>query len=207
VQSGGEARTALFGGTFDPVHNTHLAIARAAADRLCLRKVLFMPAANPPHKIAGTIAQYEDRVAMLRLACAGDPRFEVSRIEEPPPGENRARSYSIVTIEKLLAEGCAPLSFLLGADAFAEIRTWHRWREVVALVEFIVVTRPGAIYEKPHEAVVRELDGLDSPVSSSGVRASLLRGDWNVQVPEPVLQYIQQRGIYQSHADVSSADR
>lgn len=184
-------RTALFGGTFDPVHNTHLAIARAAADCFNLDKVLFVPAANPPHKADRATAPYEDRVRMLELACAGDFRFEVSRIEA-----DSARSYSIQTIQKLLALGFRPLSFLIGADAFAEIRTWHRWQEVVASVEFIVVARPGALWEIPPGAVVHVLTGVDSPVSSSAVRAQLMTAAKDVPVPEPVMRYIRERGLY-----------
>src|SRR5580658_6008447 len=103
-------RTALFGGTFDPIHNAHLEIARAAADRFDLPRILFIPAANPPHKPEGVTAPFEDRARMVELACAADPRFEVSRIEEGP-----GRSYSILTIEKLQAAGVGsastPLSF------------------------------------------------------------------------------------------------
>ena len=91
-------RLALFGGTFDPVHEAHLAIARAAAARFALDRVLFVPAAHPPHKAAATRAPYEDRVRMAELACAGEPGFEVSRLEENTP-----RSYSIDTIEKVRA--------------------------------------------------------------------------------------------------------
>src|SRR5579863_7276235 len=129
--------TVLFGGTFDPIHNAHIEIARAAADRFDLAKILFVPAANPPHKPGGVMASYEDRVRMAELACTIDPRFEVSRIEAPI-GDSSVRSYSIETIEKLLELGIKPLSFLIGADAFREISTWYRWKDVVASVEFIV---------------------------------------------------------------------
>src|SRR5437763_4630558 len=128
-------RLAIFGGTFDPIHQAHLAIARAAADRFHLDRVLFVVAAHPPHKHGVTHAPYEDRVRMAELAAAADPRFEVSRLEE-----NTARSYSIDTIEKLRAT-LAPadqLYFLIGADAFAEIRTWHRWYDVASSVHFLV---------------------------------------------------------------------
>jgi nicotinate-nucleotide adenylyltransferase len=186
-------RTALFGGTFDPVHNAHLTIARAAVERFSLARVLFVPAANPPHKAGGTAAPFEDRFRMLELACAGEPAFEVSRIEE-----GTARSYSILTIGKLLAGGEGPLSFLIGADAFAEIRTWHRWEEVAASVEFIVVTRPGASWEVPPGAVVHELGGINLPVSSSEIRARLAAGDFSLPVPRAVLDYIRERGLYRS---------
>lgn len=186
-------RTALFGGTFDPVHNAHLEIARAAADRFDLTRVLFVPAANPPHKPVGPTASYEDRVRMLQLACAVDPRFEVSRIEE-----GAERSYSILTIEKLRANGTGPLSFLIGADAFAEIRSWYRWQDVVALVEFIVVTRPRAHHEIPPGAIVHELTGVRLPESSTEIREQLQRGGSDVALPTPVLHYIRDHGLYMS---------
>ena len=187
------ALIALFGGTFDPVHNGHLAIAREAVARFELDRVLFVPAANPPHKLHGAAASYEDRVRMAELACDGHPRFEVSRIEA-----GTTRSYSIDTIERLQAVGIAPLAFLIGADAFAEIQSWHRWRDVVASVEFLVVTRPGAAYQIPEGARVRPLEGLELPISSSEIRARLAHRDYDVPVPEPVIGYIREHGLYQS---------
>jgi nicotinate-nucleotide adenylyltransferase len=193
-----KSRTALFGGTFDPIHNAHLEIARAACSRFDLRKVLFVPAAKPPHKSDGAQAPWEDRVLMVELACAGEKAFEVSRIEEPPASDATQRSYSIHTIEKLLAAGAGPLSFLIGADAFAEIGTWHRWEDVVRLVEFIVVDRPGAAYEIPAGATVHALSGIQMRVSSSGIRRMLMEGDLNVPVPDAVLRYVRDKGLYRS---------
>ena len=91
-------KLAIFGGTFDPIHEGHLALAREAAVRFHLDRVLFVPAAHPPHKAGVTHAPYADRVRMAELACQGDARFEVSRLEE-----GTARSYSIDTIETLRA--------------------------------------------------------------------------------------------------------
>ena len=167
-------------------------MARAARDKFALRRILFVPAANPPHKSGVSRADYEDRVQMVELACAGEPAFEVSRIEQ-----DKAPSYSIITIERLLAAGEGPLAFLIGADAFAEILTWHRWQDVVRLVEFIVVTRPGFAYNAPPGAVIRELGGLELPVSSSEVRDQIARGDTGVPIPEPVLRYIREHRLYQ----------
>src|SRR5258708_37056083 len=101
---------------------------------------------------------------MVEIACAGEPQFEASRLEQ---GEQN--SYSIETIERVratLAQG-QDLYFLIGADAFAEIRTWHRWREVIASVDFIVVNRPGSAYDGPEGARVERLGGRDLGGSAS----------------------------------------
>jgi nicotinate-nucleotide adenylyltransferase len=189
-----KARTAIFGGTFDPIHNAHLAMARAALEGFRgagLWRILFVPAANPPHKNGTSMAPWDDRVRMVELACAGEPEFEVSPIER-----DANPSYSILTIERLLAEGEGPLAFLIGADAFAEIRTWYRWQDVVQLVEFIVVTRPGFDYDAPDGAVVHKLGGLELPVSSSEVRERIACGEADVPLPRAVLEYIRERGLY-----------
>ena len=186
-------RLAIFGGTFDPVHEAHLAIGRQAADAFSLERVLFVPAARPPHKAGITFAPYEDRVRMLELACAGDPRFEVSLLEKDTP-----RSYSIDTIGKVRT-GLAPgdeLFFIIGADAFAEIRTWLRWRDVAASVTFIVVSRPGHLYNVPEGVRAVRLDTLDMPISSSDVRRALVSGKRPCELPSSVLEYILQHGLY-----------
>ena len=192
-----EGHTAIFGGTFDPVHNAHLAIAKAARDKFQPRKILFVPAASPPHKRGIELAPFEDRARMLELACAGIERCEVSRIEE-----NAHPSYSILTIGKLLAANAGPLAFLIGADAFAEIRTWKRWQDVVRLVDFIVVTRPGSVYDAPEGSRVHELSDLELPVSSSEVRDEIARGATAVPVPKTVLQYIFAHGLYTIHKNL-----
>lgn len=181
-------RTAIFGGTFDPIHSAHLTVAHEAAEAFALDQVLFIPAGNPPHKEAG--ASYEDRFRMVELACAADPRFEPSRIEE-----GREKSYSIHTIERLAAPE-QTLLFIIGADAFAEIRTWHRWEDVVRSVEFIVVTRPGHDYSSPAGARVHRLDTVALPVSSSEIRQELAKGKTPAVLPGAVAEYIQQRGLY-----------
>jgi nicotinate-nucleotide adenylyltransferase len=192
--------TVLFGGTFDPIHDAHLAIAKAAMERLGVSKVLFIPAANPPHKSDVEVAPYEDRVRMAELACEGIAGFEVSRIEESAAEDPLQKSYSILTIEKLLGEGRGPLWFLIGADAFAEIRSWFRWQDVVRFVNFIVVDRPGAVYEVPEGALVRQLSGVQIPHSSSEIREKLAEGDESVPVPAAVLRYVRNRGLYRSQS-------
>ena len=186
-------RLAIFGGTFDPIHDAHLAVAREAAARFHLDRVWLVPAERPPHKQGVTHAPYADRLAMIELACRGDPRLEASRLEE-----GTASSYSIDTIEKVRAH-LAPgdkLFFVIGADAFAEIESWRRWRDVVRAVEFIVVSRPGHRYVIPDAATVHRLETVDLPVSSSEIRRRLAAGDDRVEVPRPVLDYIRAQGLY-----------
>jgi nicotinate-nucleotide adenylyltransferase len=190
-------RLAIFGGTFDPIHNAHLAIARSAADHFSLDRVVFVPAGRPPHKPASTHAPFEDRVRMVELACAGEPRFEVSRLEE---GEQR--SFSIYTIERVRAGlgSRDELFFLIGADAFAEIRTWHRWQDVARMVHFLVVSRPGHRYETPPGVTAERLDSVELPVSSSEIRRELAGGERPSAIPPSVLEYIAAHGLYR-HAN------
>lgn len=186
-------KLAIFGGTFDPIHSAHLAAAREAADRFHLDRVLFVPAASPPHKFGGTHAPYADRVRMAELACAGESRFEISRLEE-----NTERSYSIETIEKVRA-GMAPgdeLFFIIGADAFAEIRTWRRWRDVARSVHFLVVSRPGSVYDVPEEVTLDRMDNLKLDISSSAIRRELAAGARPADLPPAVLVYILTHHLY-----------
>ena len=180
-------------GTFDPVHTAHLTVAREAVKKLSIDRVLFVPAANPPHKSGLTEAGYEHRYRMLELACEGEPHFYPSRLEE-----NDRRSYSILTIQELRRESAPDddLYFLIGADAFAEITTWHRWQEVVRAVKFIVVTRPGHDYAVPEGAKVERLETLALPVSSSEIRERLAAGEPVPELPPKVSQYIREKGLY-----------
>ncbi|HEX3742556.1 MAG TPA: nicotinate-nucleotide adenylyltransferase [Bryobacteraceae bacterium] len=186
-------RLAIFGGTFDPIHRAHLAIAREAVERCGLDRVLLVPAANPPHKSTLTHAPYEDRVRMAEIACHGIDRVEVSRLEE-----GTTCSYSIDTIEKVRAALTAgdQLLFVIGADAFAEIRTWHRWRDVAQAVVFVIVSRPGAVYYVPEGAQVVRLDRLDLAISSSDIRRQLAAGRRPQEVPAPVMEYIEAHRLY-----------
>jgi len=185
---------ALFGGTFDPIHNAHLAIAQAARKLCGLERILFIPSGKPPHRADGTFASYEDRYAMVRIACEGNPCFEPSRLEQ---GETS--SYSIHTIERVLAQSPGPLHFLIGADAFAEIQTWHRWQDVVACVTFIVVSRPGAQYSVPATARVVRLEDVHLEISSSEIRRRLALAKFdNLPLPAGVSSYIEAHLLYQS---------
>jgi len=196
-------KIALFGGTFDPIHRGHVELARAAADAFDLDEVWLIPSGSPPHKRSATEAGYEHRYQMVALACAADPRLKASRLEAPEEG--REQHYSIDTIHRVLAQEGQnqPLYFLLGSDAFAEITTWHRWREVVELVEFIVVTRPGSELSGdaiPKTARLHWLRDVRIPISSSEVREKLRAGQPAADCLTPeVAAYIAEQGLYGPH--------
>src|ERR1700676_3230920 len=183
-------RLPLFGGTFDPIHNAHLTVAREAADQFQLDQVWFIPAAYPPHKSDQSSAGYEDRFRMTEIACESDPRCIASRLEEAD-----RKSYTIDTVERVRAQGETPY-FIIGADAFAEITSWHRWQELLGLTEFIVVTRPGHRYTAPPDARVHRLDTVALPVSSSDIRRRLAIGEAPPDLPAAVAGYIGQKGLY-----------
>lgn len=133
-------RIGLFGGTFDPVHNGHLAVGRATLEQLDLGQVLFIPAASPPHKFDQDIGQFQQRVNMLKLALADEPRFAISTVE----AERSGPSYTIDTLP-LLQKSLGPdvsFYFIIGLDAFAEITTWKKWHELLTAVSFVVIDRP-----------------------------------------------------------------
>jgi len=184
-------RLALFGGTFDPIHNAHLTVAREAASQFHLDQVWFIPAAHPPHKSDHTGATYEDRFRMTELACQEDPRFVVSDLEA-----GGGKSYSVDTVERVRALGEEPY-FIIGADAFAEITSWHRWQDLLRLTEFIVVTRPGHQYATPVGARVHRLETVALPVSSSEIRRKLAAGQIPGELPSAVGRYIAERSLYQ----------
>lgn len=184
---------AVFGGTFDPIHRGHIAVATAAADRFGLDEALLIPAGNPPHKEGRTRTAFHHRLRMAELACAADPRLRVSAMEE-----GSARSYSILTIERLKRERPGErMYFLIGADAFSEIETWFRWRDVLNEADFLVVSRPGSQYDIPEGARVHRLDDLEIPISSSEIREQLRAGERPETLDPAVLAYIREYGLYQ----------
>jgi nicotinate-nucleotide adenylyltransferase len=187
------ARVCLFGGTFDPIHEAHLRLAKEAMNRFSLDRVLFVPARNPPHKDPGSVTPYDDRFRMVEIACAPFKAFIASRLEE---GEGR--SYTIDTLQRFKTglHSSDRLFFLIGSDAFDELETWKRWEDVVNLTEFIVVTRPQHEYHIPQNARVYRLDGLSLPVSSSSIRARLAAGKPTPELPHRVREYIEAHRLY-----------
>jgi nicotinate-nucleotide adenylyltransferase len=191
---------AIYGGTFDPVHRGHLEAARAAAQEYALDRVLLVPAGQPPHRAQSPGADFEHRFRMVELACQSDSRLIASRLEAP--GNDGKRHYSIDTIQRVRSE-LAPgdrLFFVIGADAFAEIGTWYRWREILDRVEFIVVSRPGeerAAEDVPAGASVHWLRSVNVPISSTEIRERLARGQSADEWLDPaVAGYIRSHTLY-----------
>jgi nicotinate-nucleotide adenylyltransferase len=144
-------RVAFFGGSFDPPHLGHLAVARAARAAFALDAVLFAPVGMQPLKPEGPAASFEDRLAMTRLAIAGEPGFQVSLADAPKPGDDRdsapgiAPNYTIDTLERLRTS-LAPdgvLFCLMGADSFFGLHRWHRAAELPFVAPLIMASRPG----------------------------------------------------------------
>lgn len=132
-------RAAIYGGTFDPVHRGHLEVARKVLELFELEEVLFVPACVPPHKAA--ISSAFHRFAMLALATEQVARLRISTIELDEP----KRPYAVDTVERMQSSlGAARrLFFMIGADSWSEITTWHEWQRLLRMCDLIVVTRPG----------------------------------------------------------------
>jgi nicotinate-nucleotide adenylyltransferase len=188
-------RIAIFGGTFDPIHAAHVSVAEEAARQFALDRVLIIPAAQPPHKTNIARTPFEHRYQMVELACADHAPLEPSRLEE-----DARVSYSIDTIERIPLAPGDTLYFIIGADAFAEIRTWRRWQDVVAHVDFIVVSRPGHQYDIPTGARVHRLDTLQMKTSSTEIRKQLALGNRPDGLPDSVWNYIREKGLYAPQA-------
>ena len=195
-------RLGLYGGTFDPIHSAHVAVAEAAAIAFGLVKVLLIPNRIPPHKQEATGASFEQRLLMVKLAVAGHPLLEACDIER-----HEGKSYTIQTLESLRnAYGAsARIYFIIGADAFAEAASWHRAEEVFRLTEFIVAARPGYEYDTPAGAVVHRMDSLQFVESSSSIRASMAAGETPTGMPLEVAKYIENTGLYRKKGLVANA--
>lgn len=194
-------RTGIFGGTFDPVHNGHLAAAQAALELLGLERVMFVPAGRPPHKPGRRLTAARHRLAMVRLAVRGNRRFVVSRAEMGRHGP----CFTADTLEGLdPTKGRARLHLLIGMDQAEMLDTWKRPEKIFALAEVDVLSRPG---HSPQGIPPRwrgrvriiEIPGLD--ISSSRIRLLVSRGrSIEYLVPKPVAGYIARHRLYRGSA-------
>jgi nicotinate-nucleotide adenylyltransferase len=220
-----QRRIALYGGTFDPVHTGHLAVADGLLQLFSLNEVVFIPAYIAPHKREREVTRALHRYAMLALATQSDARFRVSTIELDAP----ARPYTFETLslvqERLGRE--AEIFFVMGADSWMDITTWREWEKVLALSNHIVVARPGyelsaehvtpAVREKIVDLRGREkeqaeqliqsgdpvkvyvTDAVNMDVSATAIRQAVREGrdaEWLKQVPPQVADYIRKYGLY-----------
>ena len=182
------AAIGILGGTFDPVHNAHLAMARAALAALKLKRVLFIPTGNPKYR-KPAVAADRHRVEMLRLALAGDPRLEID-VRELQPG---ASGYTVDTLRALHAEGLTDLCLLMGADQYAKLGSWHDPQEIGRLAKIAVFARPGIELKEP----VALVPMTPLAISASEVRARTARGeDISALVPPAVANYIERHALY-----------
>jgi len=205
----------LYGGTFDPVHCGHLAVADAASTLLAA-DVDLLPSADPPHR-ALPGASAAQRAAMLDVAILGHPRLHVDRRELRRDGP----SYSVDTLEEVRSEigPDAPLAWLLGADAFRDLATWHRWHELFDLAHLVVAVRPGhpmdplvpalqlevaarwtddpVLLEATANGLLLLLDLPLRPETASNVRERIAAGlRWEDEVPPAVAAYIHAQRLY-----------
>ena len=221
----GGRRIAIYGGTFDPVHVGHAAVARSLLQLFGLDELIFVPAFVAPHKRERKVSPAFDRHAMLALATQGEESLRVSTVELSAP----EKPYTVETLTRFcetLGE-TSRLFFVMGADSWEEITTWREWERVLGLTDHLVVTRPG--YELPvehvteavrervvdvrgaaREQVEAELKEADGPriyltdavnvrVAATGVRAAVARGEWETLgalVAPPVAEYIRKYGLY-----------
>jgi len=199
----------LYGGSFDPIHHGHLIIARYAAERLGVDRVVVIPSATPPHKRDRRLAAAADRLAMCRLAVGDDPQFEVSDYETTLDGPN----YTFNTIahfrQVLGAE--VRLCWLVGMDSLNELRTWYRAAELVDACAIVTTARPGytqpsagalngafsaAQIQRLHEQIIA---GPHIDISGTDIRARVQAGARiRYLVPEAVRQYIEEHQLYRA---------
>ncbi|MCA1815758.1 MAG: nicotinate-nucleotide adenylyltransferase [Acidobacteria bacterium] len=219
-------RIALYGGTFDPVHDGHLAVARSLVELFDPDEVLFIPAHVAPHKRAQPPTSALHRYAMLALATQDEPRFRLSTAEIDAP----ERPYSVETVARLQNEcgAGARLFFVIGADSWNEITTWREWERLLEMCDTVVVTRPG--YELSFEHVTGKIrarlvdlrgygseqarrsvkeneppkifltDAVRQDISATQVRRDIARGNPDARVPPAVAEYISKYGLYKDHA-------
>ncbi len=218
-------RVALYGGTFDPVHNGHMAIAAGVAELFALDEILFVPAYVAPHKRGAVVTPALHRYAMLALATQEESLFQLSTAEIEAP----ERPYTVDTLTRIRAElgEEARIFFVMGADSWMEIATWREWERVLAICNHIIVTRPGyklsfdhvtsAVRERivdlrdaQRDAVVRTVNENADPgiyltdavmidISATAVRHAA-RQECSVElinlVPSPVAEYIKKYRLY-----------
>ncbi len=197
-------RIGILGGTFDPPHIGHIAIAEAAQRALDLAEVIFVPAREPPHKLDQRVTPLKDRLAMLRLALRDHPTFTLSLIE----AERAGPSYTVDTLRELRAQfpPSTEIFFIEGEDSLGALPTWHKPHELIQLCKLAVLQRPG--YTVDLDALEKQVPGVKARVvfinapeieiSSHELQARCREGrSLRGFVPEGVDEYITQYHLYE----------
>jgi nicotinate-nucleotide adenylyltransferase len=216
-------RAAIYGGTFDPLHNGHLKVARRVQKLFGIDELFFVPACVPPHKRGAGISSAFHRFAMLALATQNDERLRVSTVELDHP----ERPYAVETIARMQEQlgGDFRLFFVMGADSWSEITTWREWQRLLTMCDHIVVTRPGyelntapaganvidlrgktdeelnALISESASSRVFVTDAVFEDVSATDIRAAARQRDTNAlmkMAPPEVATYIEKYGLYRN---------
>ncbi|HVO82134.1 MAG TPA: nicotinate-nucleotide adenylyltransferase [Terriglobales bacterium] len=206
----------LFGGTFDPIHHGHMALARAAQERFALGRVYFVPANIPPHKQQQPMASYFDRYAMVVLATMGQKAFVPSLLEAPgqtmPPARGKrlqhaqpGANYSIDTVRQLreTMKASDRLFFLIGIDAFRDIAKWHQAEALLRECEFIVASRPGYSLADVANALperLRPAPAVTQPFAKQPAKGDLVLRGATIHLLENVHQPVSATAIRQAVA-------
>lgn len=194
-------RCAYFGGSFDPIHAGHMAIADDVLATRIVERIVFLPSGRPPHKRDRELAKSTDRVAMIEIAIAGKSDYSIDGREL----SSSTPTYTILTMESVRAERPHDeFAFLIGLDSLRDLDKWYRIADLVRLVEFIVVGRPGIDEKEARERAAR-IPGLRYrflttrliDVSSSDIRRRVADGK-SIEglVPAGVAAFIRDRGLY-----------
>lgn len=200
-------RIGIFGGSFNPIHNGHLTLARTVCDAMALDRLIFIPAGFPPHKPFAQLAEAEHRYAMVRLAARTDTRFQVSRLELDSP----ETSYTVTTMRafRSLFTPEDQLFFVMGADSLVDLVNWRSFGELAQLCTFAAAARPGvsretlaahlALLEGTYGARISLVPMVPQPISASEIRGRVSRGEpIDGLVPPGVAAYIADHGLYRS---------
>lgn len=189
----------LFGGSFDPVHNGHLKIAEWTKNKLSLDKIIFIPAANPPHKLGAVIASAEHRLKMTQLAIEDHPDFEISDVEILRKGI----SYTIDTVYYFLGKyGLSPnqLFLLIGGDSLVDLPSWRYPDKIIKRCTVVVFQRQGADLSAVPDSIANHVKILETPlidISSTSIRKRIAAEESISDfTPHSVAKYIDKKGLY-----------
>lgn len=188
----------VMGGTFDPIHHGHLVAASEVADRFELDEVIFVPTGQPWQKVDRVVSEAEDRYLMTVIATASNPRFSVNRVDVDRHGPTYTAD-TLADLHRQLPD--ADLFFITGADALAQILSWHKIEELFELAHFVGVTRPGYELTEEHlpDGAVTLVEVPAMAISSTDCRRRVVEGHpvWYL-VPDGVVQYISKRNLYRT---------